>query len=167
MIETDLLDLLKQLNINYLRYDHPPVYTVEEADLHLKDASGLGTKNLFLKPEKGGLYLLLVVLEHKKVDLNRLGKQMGLGKLRFGTAEQLRERLGIEPGSVTLLAVVNDIEKKVRVLVDEDLWKGEGLQCHPLTNTATLVIQPLDLTHVLAHCGHDFELIEVPVRPGG
>jgi len=164
MTEADLLELLAQLQIQCQRFDHPAVFTVEEADHHLSGAPGLGTKNLFLKPEKGRQYLLLVVLEHKKVDLNRLGKQLGLGNLRFGSAEKLKEMLGLEPGSVTVLAVVNDLDQNVRVLVDVDLWKGEGLQCHPLTNTATLVILPDDLSRLLAHSGHDFKLIDIPVR---
>lgn len=165
MNEAGLIDLLVQLDIGYQRFDHPPVYTVEDANLYLADAVGLGTKNLFLKPEKNAAYLLLVVLEHKRVDLNRLGKDLGLGKLRFGSADMLKDMLGIEPGSVTVLAVVNDVDKRVRVLVDKDLWMGGGLQCHPLTNTATLVIQPADLQKVLAFSGHDMDLIEVPVRP--
>jgi Ala-tRNA(Pro) deacylase len=164
MTETDLMALLDQLGIRYSRIDHPPVFTVEEADLHLKGAPGLGTKNLFLKTEKGDHFLLLVVLEHKKVDLNRLGRQLGVGNLRFGSADKLREILGLEPGSVTVLAVVNDVNKKVKVLVDLELWRDEGLQCHPLINTATLVIQPLDISRLLAHSGHDIELITIPVR---
>ena len=164
MTERELMNLLVFLGVDYQRFDHPPVFTVEEADIYLKDAPGLGTKNFFLRPEKAGPFLLLMVLEHKRVDLNRLGKQLNAGSLRFGSAEKLQEVLGLEPGAVTLLAVVNDLQKQVRVLIDADLWHGAAVQCHPLKNTATLVICPQDLERVLMHSGHSFELIDVPIK---
>jgi Ala-tRNA(Pro) deacylase len=166
MTELELMDLLAQIGIEFRRYDHPAVFTVEQADVYLRDAPGLGTKNFFLRPERPGPFLLLAVLEHKRVDLNRLGKQLGLGKLRFGSPEKLQDMLGLEPGAVTLLAVVNDLKQQVRMLIDVDLWRGEAVQCHPLTNTATLLMHPADLERVLEYSKHNFELIEVPVRAG-
>ena len=164
MTENELIDLLAQLKITYQRFNHPPVYTCEQADFYLKNAPGAGTKNLFLCAEKSDEIYLLMVDESKRVDINGLARQLGIKKLHFGSSEKMVSCLGVEPGAVTLLAVVNDTQKRVNILIDRDLWLAESVQCHPLTNTATLVIGIPDIERFLNQTGHSITLVEVPVK---
>lgn len=166
MIESELLNLLQEWGIPYQRFEHPPVYTCEEAAAYLPDAPGAGTKNLFLCAEKGDQAYLLTVDEDKRVDINGLGRQLGIGKLRFGSPQKMLADLGIEPGSVTLLALANDPHQQVKVLVDRDLWSTPAIQCHPLTNTATLVLGIPDVERFLQQSGHLLQLVDIPVKKG-
>ena len=158
------MKLLDEWHIGYQRFDHPAVFTCEQAAIHLKGVPGAGTKNLFLVSEKQIEPCLLMVDEAKRVDINRLGKQLGLGKLRFGSPEKMEIYLGVEPGSVTVLAIINDMDRRVRLLIDRDLWQKEKVQCHPLVNTATLVISIGDLQTFFDGINHTFELVEIPTR---
>lgn len=164
MTEDELYTFLKTNQISYQRYEHPPVYTVEQANQHLLDAPGARTKNLFICDEKKENYFILWVQSDKQIHFNRLGKEQNLGKPRFGSPEKLKEYLNLEPGSVSVLALVNDPQKKVSLLVDRELWQEESFQCHPLVNTATLVVSRADIERFFALTGHTFHLIDVPAK---
>ena len=75
--------------------------------------------------------------------------------------------LGIEPGSVSLLAIVNDKECAVEVILDEDLWKTDILKCHPLVNTSTLAIRRTDIEKILTVTGHRWRVLSVPGTDNG
>jgi Ala-tRNA(Pro) deacylase len=84
--------------------------------------------------------------------------------LSFGSAERLMTYLGITPGAVTTLAAFNDREGKVEVIVDEDLWQNDSIQCHPLVNTSTLIISRQDIDRFLRLINHVPRIIDVPGR---
>jgi len=152
--EADLYQFLAHIHIEYIRFDHPPVYTCEQASLELPNAPGAKIKNLLLSsPETGRLYLL-VAAQDKRIHFKKLAKLMGEKKLRFASPENLLEFLGVEQGAVTLLGIINDSEEKVTLLMDSDLKKADALQCHPLVNTATLVILGQDVTRFLTLLNH-------------
>jgi Ala-tRNA(Pro) deacylase len=98
------------------------------------------------------------------VDLKRLGEVLSANKLRFASAERLAARLDLEPGAVTLLGVMNDATGHVRVIVDKTLWEADALQCHPLVNTATLVISLDNVRRFLDATAHPATVIDVPAR---
>ena len=148
-----LLRRLDDLGITTETIDHPAVYTVEEAKALRGELPGAHSKNLFLKDKKGRFWLV-VTLEDKAIDLKALRKQIGAAQLSFGKPEALVERLGIEPGSVTPLAAINDPEQTVCVVLDEDLLDREPLNFHPLVNTATTRISKDGLLAFLHDCGH-------------
>ncbi len=160
----DIYEFLDRHGISYTRHDHPPVYTCEEADRLAPDLPGAHTKNLFLRDKKGRRHFLLVVRSDKTVNLNALGSQMEVGKLSLGSAKRLERHLGVTPGAVTLLAVINDPEKQVEVLVDRDLRDEDALRCHPLVNTATLVIPRAGIERFLEIVGHQCRFVDVPTR---
>ena len=166
MNEFELYDYLDRHQIAYQRLDHPAVYTVEQANRYLMDAPGARTKNLFICDEKKKDYYILWVHSDKLVHFNRLGKEQMLGKPRFGSPEMLLELLGLEPGSVSILALVNDTQQRVGILVDRELWLEESFQCHPLVNTASLVISREDIERFFALTGHALRLIDVPAKEG-
>lgn len=165
MTEDELLAFLNANRIQYQRFDHPAVYTCKQASIYTNNKPGARTKNLFLRDQKSERFYLLATLEDKRIDFNQLARLLGIGKnIRFGSAEQLLALLGIEPGSVTLLSLVNDTNGCVNLLIDQDLWKQPSWQCHPMVNTATLVIHREDMLRFFALTRHTAQVIEVPVK---
>ena len=156
---------LQRLGIDFQRVDHPPVYTTEEASRLVPPLPGAKAKNLFLRDAHGRRHFLVVVPYEKRVDLGRLAQALGLRKLTFGAPDTLQQLLGVTPGAVSVLGVVCDHEAAVHLVVDEALWRSEALQCHPLVNTATLSIPMPGLRRLLAHTGHEAEVLDVPARP--
>jgi Ala-tRNA(Pro) deacylase len=158
----ELLTLLDEQGIEYRRADHPPVYTCERARREAPDLPGAETKNLFVCDGRGRRHFLVAVRPDTRVDLRELGTLLGAGGLRFASARRLATHLGLEPGSVTLLGVVNDRRGAVQVVIDEDLWSELAFQCHPLVNTSTLVVGRDGLRRFLASTAHEPTIVAVP-----
>lgn len=158
--EAPLLAFLDRLGIATVTHRHPPVFTVEEAKRLRGELPGAHTKNLFLKDKKGRIFLL-VALEDRAVDLKTLHTRLGCGRLSFGSAELLREVLGVEPGSVTPFAAINDAAGRVGVALDAALLAADLLNFHPLANTATTAIAPADLIRFLEATGHPPLMVEL------
>ena len=158
-----IYDYLEKHGISFQRFDHPAVFTTEESS-KLPPMPGAGTKNLFLRDGKGTRFFLVAVPHEKRVSLKDLGKIIGAKKLSFGSPELLKQYLGVEPGSVTLLGLIFDVDHKLEVIIDESLWKAEQIQCHPLVNTATNVIDHNGLEKFLKETGHEAMVIEIPER---
>ncbi|HIB44877.1 MAG TPA: prolyl-tRNA synthetase associated domain-containing protein, partial [Candidatus Lambdaproteobacteria bacterium] len=129
---TDIYEFLESHKISYERHDHPAVFTVEESKRLSPELDGASTKNLFLRDKKGSRHFLVTVPEDKKVDLKTLSSALDSSRLSFASPERLKTHLGIEPGSVSLLAVLNDTEKNVEVFIDQEIWEDEAILCHPL-----------------------------------
>lgn len=159
----DIYKFLSDKNIAYERFDHPAVFTCEEAKELCPPMPGCSIKNLFLYDSRSGQHFLAVVGEGKRVDLKKLKDVLDASKLSFGSEERLKQYLGVEPGSVTILGLVNDTDHAVKVIFDQQIW-GQPLQSHPLINTATLVIQPNNIEHFLQATGHSYEVIDIPAR---
>lgn len=159
-----LLAELDRLGIDYAAHAHPPVFTVPEAKRHRPvEAPGEHhTKNLFLRNKKGKMWLVTLD-EDRPVDLKDLGARLGAGNLSFGSAERLRRHLGVEPGSVTPLAVMNDTGGEVTLVLDRALAEGH-VWCHPLTNDRTLRLASADLVRFLAATGHAPQLLDFGER---
>ena len=111
---------LAELGLAHHTVEHAPVFTVEEAKAHRGTLPGHHIKNLFLRNKKEEMWLV-VALEDRAIDLKRLGEMLGAGRLSFGSPERLRRHLGVEPGSVTPFAVINDNERKVTLVLDRGL----------------------------------------------
>ncbi|WP_447731658.1 prolyl-tRNA synthetase associated domain-containing protein [Aeromonas veronii] len=157
-----IYSLLDQLAIPYQRFDHPPVFTCEEASRLLPDLPAAKTKNLFLRDPKSERLFLVVTPEESRVDLKALATALGVKRLSFGSPERLDAVLGLTPGSVTLLAMVRDREKAVELVVDEAIWQAEQVQCHPLVNTATLIIRLDDVRRLLTHLDREAIVMRLP-----
>jgi Ala-tRNA(Pro) deacylase len=158
----DIYRFLASHDIPYERVDHPAVYTCEQAERLVPLMPGADTKNLLVRDKKGRRHFLVVLGFEKAVDLKELAAVLGVTGLSFASPERLMKHLGIEPGSVSLLAVVNDTERAVEVILDEDLWKVDILKCHPLVNTSTLAIRRADIEKILTVTGHHWQVLSVP-----
>jgi Ala-tRNA(Pro) deacylase len=158
----DFYQFLADNHIEYERHDHPPVYTVADVERLVPTLPAVKTKNLFLRNKKGRRHFLVAVPAQKRVNIKALGAVMGSGHLSFGSPERLKKYLGVDPGSVTVLATINDPEHAVELIFDEVLWKEEVFQFHPLVNTSTLVISRENLQRFFAKTGHEVRLLDVP-----
>ncbi len=153
--EQKLYDLLEQLGISYKRYEHPPVYTVDEAKQYWQDIEGAHSKNLFLRNNKGNRHYLVVLEESKKADIKDLSAKMAAGKLSFASERRLMEHLGLETGAVSPFGLINDDKKAVTVAIDGDLKRAGTVNFHPNVNTATISLSFSDFKKFLEHCGNE------------
>jgi Ala-tRNA(Pro) deacylase len=110
--------------VDHVTHDHPAVFRVEEG-LDLKaDLPGAHTKNLFLKDHKGRLWLISA-RQDTVIDLKRAAGAMGSGRLSFGNETLMWETLGVRPGSVTALGLINDTDRRVTFVLDRRRWDAD------------------------------------------
>jgi len=150
----DLFARLAELGITTQTVEHEPLFTVAQSSKLERELPGAHTKNLFLKDDGGELFLV-VACSDTHVDLKALAKTLRAGRFSFGKPELLMQALGVPPGSVTGFAVINDPERRVRVVIDAELMKHDSVNCHPLENTATTNIARDDLLRFIRLCGHE------------
>ncbi len=156
----ELFAFFEKLGIKTTTRDHAPVFTVEEAQKVHGNIPGGHCKNLFCKDEKGVLWLI-VVLEDARVNLKTAPDKIGSRRLSFGKPELLMEILGVEPGSVTPFALINDTAHKVNVILDAAMMKHDVLNYHPLQNNATTSIAAEDLVKFVKGTGHEPRIVAV------
>ena len=160
-IERKVLEALDGLGIAYVRHEHPPVATVEEAEKHWGGLEGTHCKNLFLRNYKGNRHYLVIAPVTRGIDLKRLNAALGEDRLSFASPERLRRWLGLEAGSVSPFGLINDETGHVRVVCDEALRPSRALGFHPNVNTATLVISLADFEKFLASRGNSVRWLEL------
>ncbi|PHY06879.1 MAG: aminoacyl-tRNA deacylase [Alcaligenaceae bacterium] len=159
-----LQDFLTTHALKFERHEHAAVMTVAESELLVPLLPGAKTKNLFLRDKKGLKHFLVTIPASLSANLNQLGDVLGAGRLGFASAERLLTHLGVAPGSVSLLGLVNDPAHNVQFVIDQALWNASAVQAHPLINTATLVVPHADLVKFLAATGHEPKIISVPAN---
>lgn len=157
----ELFDYLDALNIAHATVDHAPVFTVAESQSLRDQIPGGHTKNLFLKDKKGACFLVTLE-ENAEVDLKTIHTLIGAsGRVSFGKPEALMEKLGVIPGSVTILAAINDPEQQVTIVIDAPLLDNDIINAHPLSNDATTSIGREDLLRFLEETGHTPLILKV------
>lgn len=160
--ETGLMADLAAHSIPHRVHEHPAVFTVgESADIkaHLP---GEHTKNLFLK-DAGGAYWLVTVPAEIRVDLKRLPDAIGCKRVSFGNAGDMQRLIGLTPGSVTPLAMINATPGSVTVVLDAGLAEAALVNVHPLRNTATVGLAGADILRLLRRWGHAPVAAQIPV----
>ena len=149
-----LLAWMAENGVAQTTHDHPAVFRVEEG-LELKAAlPGAHTKNLFLKDKKGRLWLISA-RQDTVIDLKRADQWIGSARLSFGNETLLWETLGVRPGSVTALGLINDPDQRVTFVLDQALWDADIVNFHPLTNTATTALTQADFRRFLELLGRE------------
>ncbi len=149
----DLFQRFASLGIATTTRDHAPVFTVEEAKALRGEIPGGHCKNLFLKDDKDAIWLL-VCLEEARIELKSVPALIGSRRLSFGKPQLLMDVLGVELGSVTPFAVINDVSVRANVVLDEPMMTHPFLNYHPLRNDATTSIASADLVGFIRSCGH-------------
>ena len=160
--EIAVYDLLEQLEIPYMRLDHEVTASVE--DCHNVDRI-LGIhicKNLFLCNSQKTDFYLLMMPGDKKFKTKELSAQIHSARLSFAGPEHMEEFLNISPGSVSVMGLMNDGNKRVRLLIDRDVLQDEYVGCHPCVNTSSLKIRTEDiLNKFLPYVEHDYTIVEL------
>lgn len=150
----DLYEVFEKLNIVFEEKEHQPVTTIEEALMIADMIEGLGTKCLFLQDKKKHYYLLIAE-ENKRINIKEIAHIVGKSSLSFASAERLMEVMGLEAGSVTPFGIINDADKKVTILIDEEL-KNQKLLFHPNTNCKTISVEFDDLIKFIDFEEHSY-----------
>ena len=156
--EAALWQLFERLALYTESVSHPPVHTVEEALPYWSKLAAQQTKNLFLKDAKGELWLIVLPSE-RRGDLKGFAVALGAKKFSFASAELLESVLGVRQGAVSPLALVNDLEGKVKLALDAALLDAPRLAFHPLVNTATTALDTKDFLRFLNALGRGYETL--------
>jgi Ala-tRNA(Pro) deacylase len=160
-LRPDLEAFLRQHGVTFACHAHPPVFTCEEERRHVPESGSARTKNLFLRDRRARRHLLLVTTCEKTVSIAAFAETVAADRLSFASPERLQRFLGVEPGSVTVLGLINDSDRAVELFVDADVWEAPSIHAHPLRNDATLVIDHDGLLKFLAATGHAATVVRV------
>ncbi len=161
--EVRTYDLLDSLGIEYYQTDHAAARTMEDC-LEADRVMGVEMcKNLFLcNRQKTDFYLLLIPGD-KPFKTKDLSRQIGSARLSFADAEHMEEYLGISPGAVSVMGLMNDRNRRVRLLMDSEVYESEWVGCHPCVNTSSLKLRTRDLLRVfLPAVGHEPIVVDLP-----
>jgi len=145
-MDPKLESYLKKYNINYVKYDHPAVFTVQESNNVNLNLKCLHAKSLFLKDEKGRFYLVCMEA-NKRLDMKFLQKHLNVSKLRFASPEELKKELKLTPGSVSIFGMI--YPQNVKLIIDKTVWEADTVGFHPNINTSTLEIDHENLEKFL------------------
>ena len=161
-MEDSLKQWLSDNNIKYILHTHSAVFTVPEARKHCGHIQGTHCKNLFLKNKKSGQLYLVTIPHEKRLDLNQFRRMIRAPKVRFAGPEDLFEFLGITPGAVSPIGLVNDTSNKVIFIIETDVWNAEEICCHPNVNTETLQISGSNFQKLIKNTGTSMEIKNLP-----
>ncbi len=156
-----LYEVFKALEIGFDYYEHPPVPTVEEAAKYWKDLDATHCKNLFFRNHKGNRHYLVIMEHTRELNIRDLEQRLRQGKLSFASPQRLMKYLGLTPGSVSPMGLINDHEQHVHLFLDHNLESSERISFHPCINTASIVIAYADFMKFLAHCGNGWEYVRM------
>ena len=159
-MEEKLLEWLTEHKIRYTCHTHKAVYTVDEAKVYTGHIPGMHCKNLFLKYSKNFSYYLVTLPATKSIKILDLSKRLGLKKLSFAKPEDLMDMLGLEPGSVSPLGMINDIENMVVYIIDKEVWEADIVCFHPNVNIETLEIPQVDFHKAIHALGNKYTIME-------
>ena len=155
-------DFLDKLNIEYERVDHEELNTMAACEEVDRLFNATICKNLFLCNTQKTKFYLLMMPGDKKFVTKELSSQIGSARLSFASPEFMEKYLDITPGSVSVLGLMNDKEKKVRLLIDEDVLQGEYIGCHPCINTSSLKLKTEDLIHkIIPAMEHEITIVNL------
>lgn len=160
--EIKVYDFLDEAGIQYIRADHEAVYNMQSCGKIEKLMNCKICKNLFLCNRQKTEFYFLIMPGNKKLDVKLLSEQTGLSRLSFAGAEDLKKYLDIEPGSASVLCLINDSENNVRLLADREVITQKYMCCHPCVNTSTVRIKTEDvIDKLLKKTGHDIIVVNL------
>jgi Ala-tRNA(Pro) deacylase len=150
----DALKALDDLGIPYTLHEHPPVFTVEEAERYWAGIPAAHCKNLFLRNQKGTRHYLVVLDHRKQADLKDLARKIGDDRLSFASPERLLKHLGLTPGAVSPMGLIHPGARDVIVVLDSGLLSVDRVGFHPNRNTATITVATADFLRFLESTGN-------------
>lgn len=161
MNKQEVYEFLQAKGVKYEVTEHKAVYNMDElaaVELPYPEADA---KNLFVRDDQKSSYYLITVRGSKRVDLQEFRKAYGTRRLSFASAEDLVRLLGLFPGSVTPLGLLNNTEKNVKLFLDSDFGEADLIGVHPNENTATVWLKAGDLVRLIREHGNEVETVEL------
>lgn len=156
-------DLLDRIGVAYQRVDHAPAMTMEVCQAIDETLRAVICKNLFLCNRQETAFYLLMIPDTKPFRTKDLSAQIGSARLSFAKPQYMEQFLDITPGSVSVLGLMNDVDHRVRLLIDADVLASEYVGCHPCINTSSLRLRTVDLIEkVLPAMGHEYTVVKLP-----
>ena len=156
-------DLLDSLGVSYTRVDHDFADTIEACEAVEQVLGEKICKNLFLCNAQKTKFYLLLMPGHKKFKTKVLSKQIGSARLSFADDDHMKEFLGLTPGSVSIMGLMNDPENHVKLLIDSDVLKDEYFGCHPCINTTSMKLKTSDIMEkFLPAVHHEPTIVDLP-----
>lgn len=156
----EVKEILDKLNIKYDIIYHPAVYTSEEADFYVKAIKCSKAKNLFLAGKNNKKFYLVVIKDTKMLNIKRINSIAG-DKLHFANEKQLKEKMNITPGMVSIFGLLNNKEHDIKTFIDKELLEENLITFHPNDNTATMLINTNDIFKFLKELNFDYEIINL------
>jgi Ala-tRNA(Pro) deacylase len=156
-----VLDILRDLHIQYEMHEHPPTPTIEEAVKYWGAMEATHCKNLFFRNHKGNKHYLVIFEHQQQLVIKDLEQRLKQGKLSFASEKRMSKYLGVKPGSVSLFGLVNDTENHVYVFFDKNLLQSDYLSFHPNDNTASLKISQQDFRKFIDWSQNQHEFLEL------
>lgn len=161
--ENKVYEFLDSHGVEYKTLKHPAAFTIEECNKVRDFFHAPVFKNLFLTNKQQNRFYLLLMPGDKAFKTKYLSQQINSARLSFAGEEHMKKYLGVTPGSVTPMGLLNDLNKDVRLLIDSELKGCEDFACHPCINSASLLLKFRDLTDiVIPAMGHEIEWVELP-----
>lgn len=161
MNKPEVYDFLTSREIEYEVTEHGAVFNMEEMSHVELPHPEADAKNLFVRDDKKRNYYLITVRGDKRVDLKKFREEHGTRPLNFASENDLMNLLGLIPGAVTPLGILNDSEKKVKLFLDEELVNGGLIGVHPNDNTATVWLKTTELIDIITEHGNEVEAVRI------
>lgn len=159
------LAYLSENHIEFEMHRHPAVFTSAEADVHRGDFTGIACKNLFLRNKKATRHFLVTLPTTEHFDLDAFADSQGEKHLSFGSPERLLQYLGVTPGSVSPMCLVNDRECRVEFFIHPDVLSAHKISMHPNDNTASLWLSRENFETFLRSTGHRVRVLDTTSNP--
>lgn len=156
-----VLDTLEGMNISYKLVEHPSALTMEEADAYIEGIEGVRTKTLFICNKKSRAFYLIVMDEEKQLDMKKLEEMLSDKGLHFCSAEKLMDKLGLIPGMVSLFGILNNKEKDVNVIFDEEMTEESPISFFANDSTKTVFISSEDMLRFTKESGFEYKIMRL------
>ena len=160
-MEIEVYKLLDNLNIEYKKIEHPPLFTGADNKKYNIKFDATVCKNLFIRNKNKSKYYLVSTELEKKIDLKNLQEQLGETRLSFASEDVLEEKLGVKSGSVSIFNIINLKDREVNFILDSEILKYEKVGFHPNINTSTVIFNPKELDKILEYCKVKYKFITI------
>ena len=156
----EVKNFLDSLNIKYDIVNHPAVFTTDEADKYIEGMDGVPSKTMFLAGKKDKNFYLFVLNDTKRLDIKKLNNLIG-DKLHFGKEDDLKQKMNLVPGMVSIFGLLNNKDHDIKVFIDKAITYENKITFHPNDNTATMFISVNDMFKFLNTLDYKYEIIDM------
>lgn len=160
-LSIEVLNYLDELKIAYEVVTHPAATTTELADKYIEGIEGVRSKTLFLRDKKKKNFYLVILDDKKSVDMAKLASLTGEKRLQFASADSLKEKMGLEPGVVSIFGLLNNKDHDIKIYIDKEIINEERISFHPNVNTKTIFINMNDMFKFFDSLNYNYEIIDL------